>query len=129
MACRFTDASGTRGSALYLILYVALIVFFAFFYTATVFNPKDTADNLKNMAVSCGVAQRTAEYIDYILTRITAIGALIFALICVLREWLISLCVAAFLFWRHFAIDRRQRDNGYCGPDTLDHSRPISTKD
>ena len=58
--------------------YVALIVFFAFFYTATVFNPADTADNLKKhggFVPGVRPGERTAQYIDYVLTRITVLGA------------------------------------------------------
>ena len=90
-----------RGSPLYLALYVALIVFFAFFYTATVFNPKDTADNLKKhggFVPGVRPGERTAEYIDYILTRITVLGALYLALICLLPEWLISYASLPFYF-------------------------------
>ena len=67
-----------RGGPLYLLLYVVLIVFFAFFYTATVFNPTDTADNLKKhggFVPGVRPGERTAQYIDQILTRITVIGA------------------------------------------------------
>ena len=90
-----------RGSALYLILYVALIVFFAFFYTATVFNPADTADNLKKhggFVPGVRPGERTAQYIDYILTRITVLGAGYLALICLLPEWLISYAALPFYF-------------------------------
>ena len=90
-----------RGSALYLILYVALIVFFAFFYTATVFNPSDTADNLKKhggFVPGVRPGERTAQYIDYILTRITVLGAGYLALICLLPEWLISYAALPFYF-------------------------------
>ncbi|MBV9287436.1 MAG: preprotein translocase subunit SecY [Hyphomicrobiales bacterium] len=90
-----------RGSALYLILYVALIVFFAFFYTATVFNPADTADNLKKhggFIPGVRPGERTAQYIDYILTRITVLGALYLSLICLLPEWLISYASLPFYF-------------------------------
>jgi preprotein translocase subunit SecY len=90
-----------RGSPLYIICYVALIVFFAFFYTATVFNPNDTADNLKKhggfvMGVRPG--ERTAQYIDQILTRITVIGALYLSVICLLPELLISYTGLPFYF-------------------------------
>jgi len=80
-----------RGGPLYLILYVALIVFFAFFYTATVFNPADTADNLKKhggFVPGVRPGERTAQYIDSILTRITVVGAAYLAVICVLPELL-----------------------------------------
>jgi preprotein translocase subunit SecY len=90
-----------RGSPLYLTLYVALIVFFAFFYTATVFNPSDTADNLKKhggFIPGVRPGERTAQYIDYVLTRITVLGALYLALICLLPEWLISYAALPFYF-------------------------------
>jgi len=90
-----------RGSALYLILYVALIVFFAFFYTATVFNPADTADNLKKhggFIPGVRPGERTAQYIDYVLTRITVLGAAYLSLICLLPEWLISYAALPFYF-------------------------------
>ncbi len=90
-----------RGSALYLILYAALIVFFAFFYTATVFNPSDTAENLKKhggFIPGVRPGERTAQYIDYVLTRITVLGALYLAVICLLPEWLISYAALPFYF-------------------------------
>jgi preprotein translocase subunit SecY len=82
-----------RGSPTYIILYVALIVFFAFFYTATVFNPSDTAENLKKhggFVPGVRPGERTAQYIDYVLTRITVLGAGYLALICILPELLTS---------------------------------------
>jgi preprotein translocase subunit SecY len=82
-----------RGGALYMILYVALIVFFAFFYTATVFNPTDTAENLKKhggFVPGVRPGERTAQYIDQILTRITVLGAAYLSLICILPELLTS---------------------------------------
>jgi preprotein translocase subunit SecY len=90
-----------RGSPLYLSLYVALIVFFAFFYTATVFNPSDTADNLKKhggFVPGVRPGERTAQFIDYILTRITVLGAAYLSLICLLPEWLISYAALPFYF-------------------------------
>ncbi|MGA2042334.1 MAG: preprotein translocase subunit SecY [Roseiarcus sp.] len=90
-----------RGSPLYYLLYVALIVFFAFFYTATVFNPTDTADNLKKhggFIPGIRPGERTAQYIDQILTRITVLGALYLALICLLPEMLISYAALPFYF-------------------------------
>ncbi len=90
-----------RGSPLYLLLYVALIVFFAFFYTATVFNPSDTADNLKKhggFVPGIRPGERTAQYIDYVLTRVTVLGAGYLALICLLPEWLISYAALPFYF-------------------------------
>ncbi len=90
-----------RGSPLYYLLYVGLIVFFAFFYTATVFNPTDTADNLKKhggFVPGVRPGERTAQYIDYILTRVTVIGALYLAVICLLPEMLISYAALPFYF-------------------------------
>jgi len=82
-----------RGQPLYLAVYVGLIVFFAFFYTAIVFNPQDTADNLKKYGgfiPGIRPGPRTAEYIDYVLTRITVVGAAYLAAVCVVPELLIS---------------------------------------
>jgi preprotein translocase subunit SecY len=90
-----------HGQPLYIALYIALIVFFAFFYTAVVFNPKDTADNLKKYGgflPGIRPGERTAEYIDYVLTRITVVGAAYLALVCVLPELLISYAAVPFYF-------------------------------
>ena len=90
-----------RGQPLYLILYVSMIVFFAFFYTAVVFNPKDTADNLRKYGgfiPGIRPGERTAEYIDYVLTRITVVGAGYLAIVCILPEFLISYAAVPFYF-------------------------------
>ena len=82
-----------HGQPLYMVFYGAMIVFFAFFYTAIVFNPKDTADQLKKHSgfiPGYRPGERTAEYIDYVLTRITVIGALYLVVICMIPEFLIS---------------------------------------
>ncbi|MFI4995920.1 MAG: preprotein translocase subunit SecY [Hyphomicrobiales bacterium] len=82
-----------HGRPLYIVLYVAMIVFFAFFYTAIVFNPQETADNLKKHGgIILGIrpGDRTAAYIDTILTRITVIGAAYLAIICLIPEILVS---------------------------------------
>ena len=82
-----------HGQPLYMALYAAMIVFFAFFYTAIVFNPKDTADQLKKHSgfiPGYRPGERTADYIDYVLTRITVIGAVYLVIICLLPEFLIS---------------------------------------
>ena len=89
------------GGPIYLIVYVALIVFFAFFYTATVFNPQDTADNLKKhggFIPGIRPGERTAEYIDYVLSRITVIGAAYLAIVCLFPEILISYAAVPFYF-------------------------------
>lgn len=86
-------ASLGHGQPLYMIFYASMIVFFAFFYTAIVFNPKDTADQLKKHSgfiPGYRPGERTAEYIDYVLTRITVIGAIYLVLVCLLPEFLIS---------------------------------------
>ena len=82
-----------HGQPLYMALYAALIVFFAFFYTAIVFNPTETADNLKKhggFIPGIRPGERTAEYIDTVLTRITVLGAIYLVLVCLLPEFLIS---------------------------------------
>ncbi len=90
-----------HGQPLYIFMYVSLIVFFAFFYTAVVFNPKETADNLKQYGgfiPGIRPGDRTAEYIDYVLTRITVVGAAYLAVVCVLPELLISYAAVPFYF-------------------------------
>ena len=90
-----------RGQPMYLVLFGALIAFFAFFYTAIVFNPKETADNLKNQGGFIpGVrpGERTAEHIDYVLTRITVVGAIYLVFVCLIPEVFMSnVGISAFL--------------------------------
>jgi preprotein translocase subunit SecY len=90
-----TDISALlgRGQPLYMALYASAIIFFAFFYTSIVFNPVETADNLKkNGGFIPGIrpGEKTAQYIDFVLSRITAIGASYLAFVCILPEILIS---------------------------------------
>ncbi len=90
-----------RGQPLFLAIYVALIVFFAFFYTAIMLNPVETADNLKKhggFIPGIRPGDRTAEYIDYVLTRITMVGALYLAAVCVLPEILTAYAGIPFYF-------------------------------
>ena len=90
-----------RGQPLYMFLYGAMIIFFTFFYTAVVFNPTDTADNLKKhggFVPGIRPGQRTAEYIDYVLTRVTAVGAVYLVLVCLLPEFLINATGVPFYF-------------------------------
>ena len=90
-----------HGRPLFLILYIALIVFFAFFYTAIVFNPTETADNLKKhggFIPGIRPGERTAEYIDYVLSRITVVGAAYLAIVCLIPEILISQAAVPFYF-------------------------------
>ena len=90
-----------HGQPLYMLFYAGLIVFFAFFYTAVVFNPKDTADQLKKhggFIPGIRPGQRTADYIDHVLTRITALGAIYLVIVCLLPETLISQAAIPFYF-------------------------------
>ncbi|HEB80217.1 MAG TPA: preprotein translocase subunit SecY [Rhodospirillales bacterium] len=90
-----------RGQPAYLTIYISLIVFFAFFYTAVVFNPHDTADNLKKhggFIPGIRPGKNTAEYLDRILTRLTVIGAAYLAAVCLLPEILISQYSVPFYF-------------------------------
>ena len=90
-----------RGQPLYLLLYIAMIVFFAFFYTSVVFNPVDTADNLrKNGGFIPGIrpGKNTADHIDYVLTRLTTVGAMYLSAVCILPELLISQYAVPFYF-------------------------------
>ena len=90
-----------RGQPLYLGVYVGLIVFFAFFYTAIVFNPVETADNLKRYGgfiPGIRPGKNTADYLDYVLTRLTTVGALYLACVCILPEILISQYQVPFYF-------------------------------
>ncbi len=82
-----------HGQPLYLALYAFLIAFFAFFYTAIVFNPQDTADNLKKhggFIAGIRPGKNTAEYLDYVITRLTVLGAAYLVALCILPEILIS---------------------------------------
>ena len=86
-------ASLGYGQPLHLVIYAVLILFFCFFYTALVFNARDTAQNLqKSGAFIPGIrpGQQTAEYIDKVLTRLTLWGALYVAAVCLLPEFLVS---------------------------------------
>jgi len=90
-----------RGQPLHIVVYVAMIIFFAFFYTAVVFNTNDTADNLRKYGgylPGIRPGQKTAEYIDYVLTRITLVGAIYLAIVCVLPELLIAYAAVPFYF-------------------------------
>ena len=90
-----------HGRPLFLVLYLGLIVFFAFFYTAIVFNPTETADNLKKhggFIPGIRPGERTAEYIDYVLSRITVPGAIYLAIVCLIPEILISYAAVPFYF-------------------------------
>ena len=82
----------SHGQPLYLVLYALMIIFFSFFYTSIIFNPEETAENLKKYGgfiPGIRPGKKTAEYIDYVLTRITVIGAIYLAVVCLIPEYLI----------------------------------------
>ncbi|MDP3746984.1 MAG: preprotein translocase subunit SecY [Phenylobacterium sp.] len=88
-----------HGQPAFMVLYGALIVFFCFFYTSVVFNPEDTAENLRKYGgflPGIRPGKRTAEYLDYVLTRLTVIGAAYITLVCLLPEALIGFYKAPF---------------------------------
>ncbi|RDC60267.1 Protein translocase subunit SecY [Alteripontixanthobacter maritimus] len=82
-----------HGQPIYMLLYAAGIIFFCFFYTAVVFNPEETSENLKkNGGFIPGIrpGKRTADYLDYVLTRVTVVGAIYLTLVCVIPEYMIA---------------------------------------
>lgn len=90
-----------HGQPLYMVFFCAAIVFFAFFYTAIMFNPKDTADNLKKSGSYIpGIrpGEATANYIDVLLTRLTALGSIYLCAVCILPEVLLSQVSLPFYF-------------------------------
>ncbi|MBU0603642.1 MAG: preprotein translocase subunit SecY [Gammaproteobacteria bacterium] len=94
-------ATLSPGQPVYVLLYAAAIVFFCFFYTALVFNAKETADNLKKSgAFVPGIrpGEQTARYIDKILTRLTLVGAVYITLVCLLPEFMILKWNVPFYF-------------------------------
>jgi preprotein translocase subunit SecY len=83
----------TQGQPLYMLLYASGIIFFSFFYTSIVFNPKETAENLRKYGgyiPGIRPGERSAEYIETILTRLTTIGSIYLTFVCLLPEFLIS---------------------------------------
>jgi len=87
----FINAYLGHGQPLYIALYAALIIFFCFFYTSIVFNPEETAENLRKYGgfiPGYRPGKRTAEHLDYVLTRLTVIGSIYIAIVCVLPEFL-----------------------------------------
>jgi preprotein translocase subunit SecY len=90
-----------HGRPLYMLLYVALIVFFSFFYTAIVFNPVETADNLKKYGgfiPGYRPGKATSDHLDYVLTRLTVLGSLYLAAVCILPEYLVAQYSVPFYF-------------------------------
>jgi len=95
------SAALSPGTIYYYILYIGMIVFFCFFYTAVTFNPDDVAENLKkNGGFVPGIrpGKKTAEFVDKVLTRLTVVGALYLSLVCVLPTLLISKFNIPFYF-------------------------------
>ncbi|HQT88068.1 MAG TPA: preprotein translocase subunit SecY [Acidiphilium sp.] len=83
----------SHGQPGYMILYAALIIFFSYFYTAVVFNPEETADNLKKyggFVPGIRPGANTAKYFDTVLTRLTTIGAIYLCIVCLIPEFLIG---------------------------------------
>ncbi|WP_096700540.1 preprotein translocase subunit SecY [Magnetospirillum sp. 15-1] len=96
----FTALMG-RGQPAYIVLYLSLIVFFSFFYTAVVFNPVDTAENLKKyggFVPGIRPGKNTSDYLDYVLTRLTVVGAAYLSALSILPELLISKFSVPFYF-------------------------------
>ena len=95
------SAALSPGQPIYVLLYAAMIVFFCFFYTALVFNSRETADNLKKSgAFIPGIrpGEQTAKYIDRILSRLTLVGAIYITLVCLLPEFLVLKYNVPFYF-------------------------------
>jgi preprotein translocase subunit SecY len=89
------------GQPAYVILYAAAIIFFCFFYTALVFNPRETADNLKKSgAFVPGIrpGEQTAKYIDKVMTRLTLAGAMYITFICLIPEFMMIAWDVHFYF-------------------------------
>ena len=98
---RSGERSSIPGQPLYIAIYAGLIIFFCFFYTALVFNSRETADNLKRSgAFIPGIrpGQQTAEYIDKVLTRLTFWGAMYITAVCLLPEFMILQFSVPFYF-------------------------------
>ena len=94
-------AALAHGTPLYMLTYAAMIIFFAYFYTAVVFNPEETADNLKKhggFIPGIRPGSATASYFDTILTRLTTIGAIYLCIVCLLPEVLIAQYGVPFYF-------------------------------
>ncbi len=97
----FISAYLGRGQPVFMAVYVAMIAFFAFFYTAIVFNPQETADNLRKyggFVPGIRPGKPTADYLDYVLSRITVVGALYLCAVCALPELLITQYSIPFYF-------------------------------
>ena len=88
-----------HGQPAFMVVYAVLIIFFSFFYTSIVFNPEDTAENLRKYGgflPGIRPGARTAEYLDFVLTRLTVIGAAYITIVCLVPEMLIAFYNAPF---------------------------------
>ena len=88
-----------HGKPLFIILYIALIVFFSFFYTAVVFNSEETAKNLKQHGAYIPgrrPGKNTSEYFDYLLTRLTVLGSIYLSIVCIVPEILMNKYAISF---------------------------------
>ena len=91
----------SHGQPIFMLLYAALIIFFCFFYTSVVFNPEETAENLRKYGgflPGIRPGKRTGEYLDYVLTRLTAIGALYVTAVCLIPEFITSVVAVQLAF-------------------------------
>lgn len=91
----------TRGGVWFSALLIVMIIFFSYFYTAVIFNPQETAENLRKAGGFIpGVrpGQATADYIDYVLTRLTTVGALYMSFVCILPDFMYSKFGVQFIF-------------------------------
>ena len=109
-----------RGHMTYYVIYATLIIFFCYFYTAIVFNPVDVAENLKKhggFVPGIRPGKETADYLDYVLTRITLVGSLFICVIAVMPDWIMASFkvpyTGGFLFWRYRRFDYRRCYAGY----------------
>ena len=105
-----------QGQPLYIMFYASAIIFFCFFYTALTFNAKDTADNLrKSGGFIPGIrpGQHSADYIDSVTTRLTAVGAIYITAVCLLPEFLILYWNVPVLFWWHQSSHHRCCGDGF----------------
>ena len=108
-------------------LYGLGIAFFCFFYTAVQFNSEETAENLKRhggFIPGIRPGKATENYFDYLLNRITVVGAAYLVLICLIPEILSAQAGLSFRARRHQPADRRQRDDGHGQPDPEPPDRP-----
>ena len=90
-----------HGKPLFLLMYALLIIFFCFFYTSIMFNPKETAENLKKSGgfiLGIRPGEQTSEYLDRILTRITVIGAAYIVVVCLIPEMIVGYSGIPFYF-------------------------------